>query len=238
MQPTSSFLAQNKGTIITLVVAVVVAVAAWLVYFFLVSFSIVSISPAANRMAVTQPIIQIDFTKDISTDNLDITLSPEGAISSIEPKGKSVIINLYDVLEAETEYTLTIHSIESVNGSVIKDYTHTFTPSDDLSLLTKEARDIILFRQNQKPAAMQDEAFNKTPITGDDFVVKSYLDAAPNDQAVVRLEVTIYLYRSLIEELGGYESAVNTVNAKANQAIKDAGLDIEKYDVEYKVQNS
>lgn len=238
MQQIKQTLLNNKGKVAVLLIAAIVAVVAWLIYFFAISFSVASVTPTSDKVPVGQPFIRIDFTKEVEPDGIQISLQPSSALGTIEPKGKSVIVNLYDVLEAGEEYTLAIENIASKSGVELTDYTYTFTPVDDSSLLTKEAMDVILFRQNQKPDAMQDPAFNKTPITGDNFLVKSYLDSAPNDQAVVRLEVTIYLHRQLIEELGGYETAVGAVNAQANQAIKDAGIDASKYEIEYKVQNS
>ena len=239
MQPLSQLISEifirYRRAIVTIFVLIIVAATGWVVYFNLFSFSIVSKSPEADRMALTQPIIRITFTQEVSDEGLDVNISPRGVFSSAVPDGKSLIINLNNSLEAGEEYRVLLNAVRSKSGAEIKDYRYTFTPVDNPAFLNKEAIDILLHRQNQKPDILSDVALQKTPLTGDYYSVRSFLDATPDGGGVVRLEVTVFLSRGLIEEMG-YANAVETFNAQANQAMKDAGIDIAKYEILYRVQ--
>lgn len=230
------FIDRHKRKILFSFIGILLITTSWLVYFFLISFSITSIEPALGKIHLSQPTIEIHFTKDIANEGIDIDVSPDGIVSSVVAKDKSIIINLHENLRENQEYTVTLKSIPSTSGAIFSDYSFTFIPVNDPSLLSQKARDILLHRQNQKPAILNDDALNKLPLSGDTYNIKAFLDAAPNNQGVVRIETTIYLDRQLVAEYGGYREAINAIKKISDQALKDAKIDTTKYEISYKIQ--
>src|SRR5690606_5519637 len=123
---------------------------------------------------------------------------------------KDIVINLYQNLEANKEYKITLNNIQSQDGYVIDSYTYTFTPVNNPGLLTDEDRDIILDRQEKaKPDIMADPVYIATPFQSDSYVVKSSLNATPDGKGEVSIKATIFLTRTEASSTNNRNSAVN-----------------------------
>lgn len=215
----------------------ILSVIGWLVYLFLFSFSVISTTPNQGTVSDQQPVFFINTTKQLADTKITATTEPASdIINSVVPDGKRVVVNLNQNLKTNTKYTVTLSTISSKNGQTIDSYSFSFTTVKDDSLLSKEARAIILERQqNQKPKIFNDPVLNILPISDDSFYAKGLVDATPDGEGVVRIEVTLYITPQEANRLGK-DKAVEELRTRAATVLQQKGVDLSKYEVIYKVQ--
>jgi len=228
-------LAQYKKPIIIVAIIGIVALISWLIYFYLIAFSILSVSPSKDRVATLSPTIQIQTTKNISDKSISFDDGGSGIVASVNHHDKVVVINLYQNMSVDQTYTITLKNIESTNGSVIESFVYTFTPKDDPSLLSDTDTQVILERQQDKPSVVNDPVVNATPFSTDSYVVKSSLDATPDGKGSVSLVATLFPTRE--DYANGYDAAIAEYKKQITERLSDIdGFSIEKYPITYIIQ--
>jgi len=227
-------IAVNKKPIIIVAALVVIALVGYLVYFNFFTFNVKSTSPNSNSVSAKAPVLRIVTNRTISDKKIEIDDGSAGIVASVEHNDTTVVVNLYQKLEVDKKYTVTLKNITSTDGYTIPSYTYTFTPKDNDAYLSTEDNAIILNRQNQKGAILSDPVLNATPIEGEAFVIKSSLDATPNGKGTVSIRVYIYLNR---DDMANYDSAVEKYKAQvAAELSKIKGYSADKYKITYTVQ--
>lgn len=220
-------------------IAVVIAVIAWLVYYFFFMFSVVSVRPNQNQVSTLAPVIVLSTNRDLVDQPIEFSDGESGIVASVETYKKDLVINLYQNLESNKEYKITLKNIQSQDGYTIDLYTYTFTPVNNPDLLTDEDRDIILDRQEKaKPAIMADPVYMATPFQSDSYVVKSSLNATPDGKGEVSVKATIYLTRLEASTTSNRNSAINKYKKQIIDRLKDIdGFSEEKYPITFTIQD-
>lgn len=227
-------IAANRKPLIVIIGLLVVALIGYLVYINFFTFSVTSTSPQNNRVSAKAPVIRIATNRTIKDQPISFDDGGAGIIASIKFDKSTIIINLYQKLEVDKKYTITLKNIVSTDGYTISSYVYEFTPQDNDSYLSKEDTEIILNRQNQKGAILADPVLNATPITGDAYVIKSSLDATPNGTGTVSIKAYIYLTR---EDMSNYDKAVADYKAQIERELsKIKGYSADKYKITYIIQ--
>lgn len=206
-----------KKPIIIAACIVIALVAAWLIYFYFFTFSVLSVSPSKTRFSTVSPIIKIETTRAISDKTITFDDGGTGIVASVKHTDKTIIVNLYQNMRADKEYTVTLKGIESKDGYRMQSFVYTFTPVNDPSLVSSEENKIILQRQDEKPSIVSDPVASATPITSDSYVVKSVMNATPDGKGSVSLVATIFITREEAEQ--GYQAAVDTHKAEIFEAL-------------------
>jgi len=229
-------IARYKKPIIIISVTIAVTLVGWLIYFYFFTFSILSTSPSSDRVAIQSPVIKIETNKEISDKTIKFDDGGTGIVASVNRFNKTIIINLYQNMVSDKVYVITLQDISSTDGYVIDTYTYTFTPKNDDSLLSDEDKNIILERQDDKPAVINDPVANATPLSTDSYVIKSTLNATPDGKGSVSLVATIFLTRE--DMIAGRDTSV--ANYQADIATRLALIDgytPEKYPITYIIQD-
>lgn len=228
-------ISQYKKPIIIAATVLGVLTVAWLVYYNFFTFSITSVTPEQTRVAIQSPIIEISTNRAISDSEIIVDDGGEGIVASVEPYGKSVIVNLFENMRADRQYTITLTGIKSTDGYSIDSYTYTFTPVDNAALLTPRDRQIILQRQDEKPELLNDPIYNATPFYTDSYYVSSTLNATPDGKGSVSLQVVIFL--SPDEAGDARAAAVASYKTAVEKRLSEIeGFSKEKYPINYTVQ--
>ena len=228
-------ISKYKKTFIILGVIALVGLVAWLVIFRFATFSILSVTPSANKVSNLAPTIKILTNQTISDKPIEFDDGGTGIVASVKGSDRSVVINLYQNMVANKKYTITLKNITSVNGRVIPSYNYVFMPVSDSSLLTDEDTKVILERQDEKPEIIGDPVVQATPISRDSYVIKSVLEATPDGKGSVSLIATIYLTRDDMQR--GYDASVNRYKDEISQTLSAIdGYSAEKYPITYTVQ--
>lgn len=224
----------KKPIIIALIVLGVMTVG-WLVYYYFFTFSVTSVTPQQGRVAIQSPILEIATNRTIADSEISIDDGGEGIVASAEPYGKSIIVNLFENMKADRQYTITLTGIKSTDGYSIDSFTYTFTPVDNAALLTPRDREIILQRQDVKPEILSDPVYNATPFYTDSYYVSSTLNATPDGKGSVSLQAVIFLSRD--EAGAGRSAAVKKYTAAIEERLRGIeGFSADKYPVTYRVQ--
>ena len=214
---------------------ILLGVLGWLIYFYFFTFSVLSVSPDAGRFSTRTPIIELQTNQTLSKDQkITIDDGSTGIVASVVPFKKNLIINLYQNIEADKTYTITLKNI-TAGEKYLMDYTYTFTAKADSSLLSEKESQILLDRQDEKPAIVSDPVYAATPFSTNSYVVKSILGATADGKGSVTLSATIFLTRD--DMAFGKDASV----AKYTLEIKDrltsiTGYTAEKYPIVYKIQ--
>jgi len=229
-------IARYKKPIIITTIIIAVALIGWLVYFYFFTFSILSTSPSSDRVAIQSPTIKIQTNRTISNTAIKFDDHGAGIVASVNHFNKTVVINLYQNMVSERTYTITLQDITSNDGYAIDTFTYTFIPKNDDSLLSDEDKNIILERQDDKPAVVNDPVANATPLSTDSYVIKSTLNATPDGKGSVSLVATIFLTRE--DMIAGRDASIATYQAEitARLALIN-GYTPEKYPITYIIQD-
>jgi hypothetical protein len=124
------------------------------------TFHIVSTSPSRNNVATVSPYFKINFNKRLSTKNINISENPQ--LGSYVINGKTITINIDNVMNQNKTYTITIGYISDTSGQVIKNSTISFTPvyqpPNDLS----QSQTNTMLKNQDKAAVNQPPTFDGT----------------------------------------------------------------------------
>jgi len=216
-------------------IILVVGIIAWIIYFYFFTFSVLSVSPNTSSFSTRTPIIELSTNQTLSSEQ-DITIDDGGTgiVASVVPFNKNLIINLYQNIEADKEYTVTLKNIRA-GENYSMDYIYKFTPKADSSLLSDKEAEILLERQDNKPAIVGDPVHAATPFNTDSYVVKSTLAATADGSGTVTLSATIFLTDSDMES--GRDAAVAKYKSQiSDQLLTISGYSAEKYPIVYKIQ--
>lgn len=229
------FIKYKKQIIISAII-IVALVAMWSIYYYFFTFSVLSTSPSRDRVATASPIITLTTNRTISDAAISFDDGSSGIVASVKPFKNTVIINLYQNMEADKKYTIKISDLMSKDGYKMASYTFIFTPKLDASLVNDAGQQIILDRQDNKPAIIDDPLISATPFSSDSYVVKSSLNSTPDGKGAVGLNATIFLTRE--DVVSGYDAAVEKYKAEIqDQLLKIQGYDAAKYQITYKIQD-
>lgn len=226
-----------KTLIATIFIIIVLGLLSWFIYYQFFTLRISSAKPTADKVSVSTPIITLTSNKDLSNENISFDDGGSGIVASVNVNGKTLIINLYQNMSSGTDYSIKIKDIGSKDGNYkIDEYTYSFKPVNDDSLLTPDDVRIILERQDQKkPSLMSDPVYVATPFYTSSYVVKSILSATPDGEGRVIIQATIYLTR---QEASNSAAVVNKYKTDILNRLKAIdGFSEDKYQIEYKVQS-
>jgi len=226
-----------KIIISSVFILLVITIISWLIYYNFFLFAVVSTRPNQNGVSTQAPIIVLKTNRTLVDQPVTFDDSGSGIVSSVNVNGKDIVINLYQNLEVNTDYSITIKNIESDDGRIIESYTYSFTPVNDPSLLNDEDRKIILDRQEQnKPNLMSDPVYIATPFQSDSYIVKSSLNATPDGKGSVSIIATIFLNRSEASP-SNRSGAINKYRAQIMERLeKIDGFSKDKYQITFNVQ--
>jgi hypothetical protein len=125
-------------------------------------FRVLSTNPTASTVSVVSPFFDITYSKRLSVNSVSLS-SSNGIASSYKVAGAMLNITLVTPLQSGQSYTITVHSIRSINGNVIKNQQFTFTPLPySQGSLSKDQQNAILKSQAHPPASVNTIAFGGT----------------------------------------------------------------------------
>lgn len=228
-------IAAYKTQLIVGGIIIAVGLIGWLIYFYFFTFSVLSVSPNASNFSTRTPIIELSTNQTLNSEQ-DITVDDgsTGIVASVVPFKKNLIVNLYQNIEADKEYTITLKNIRA-GEKYSMDYIYTFTAKADSSLLSDKESKILLDRQDNKPEIVSDPVYAATPFSTDSYVVKSVLGATADGTGSVTLTATIFLTRSDMEN--GRDAAVASYKSDINdKLLAIPGYSADKYPIVYKIQ--
>jgi hypothetical protein len=217
------FIKYRKPIIITVLVAIVAWVG-WTIYYSVFVFHVTSTTPDLSRVSNTAPYIKVTFNKPIDKSSVRLKSDNVGISSDVD--SKTLTINLLELMTAGQAYTVSIDSIGSTSGDVLKDYPLTFTPSNDPSYLTADQEKAILDQQEaNKSPVLDDPIFKVVPYSTLDYS----LDGVINDDQSVTITITIQL--SAADVSSGADAATARYKQEALDYITSQGIDLSKYTV-------
>jgi hypothetical protein len=139
------------------------------VYFVFVNskFHITGTNPKTSSVATISPFMKVNFNKQLSKSDLNVSSSP-AIIRSYDVEGKTLVINLGTPLLAGKVYTISIGRIRDIKNNVITNKNLVFVPKViPAQDLPKDQADAILKQQASHPKSRNDISF-----TGTDSLVK------------------------------------------------------------------
>lgn len=227
---------KNKIIIGLAVVVLVLAAIAWFVYYFFFSFMITSARPNTSRVSTLAPVIVLKTNRTLSDQPIKFDDNEAGIVASVNVNGKDIIINLYQNLKQDSQYSIVLSDIQSNDGYSIESYTYSFSPVNNPSYLTDEDRKIISDRQeSQKPSLMSDPVYIATPFQSNSYIVKSTLNATPDGKGSISLQATIYLTRD--ETAKNRQASIDSYKKQILDRLKDIeGFSESKYPITFVVQ--
>ncbi len=114
-------LKQLSGTL----VAVILVIIGWAIYYNQ-TFHIVSTNPSEGDVATVSPYFKINFNKNLSTKNINISENPQ--LGRYKINGKTLTINIENIMSQNNTYTITIGYISDTSNQAIKNSTISFKP--------------------------------------------------------------------------------------------------------------
>jgi hypothetical protein len=164
MQPQAQYKKNNLLLVILGIVIVVFVVLLVLVAIKNRQFRIVSTNPDIKKIQNISPFIEINFNKELSSNNVSFTSNPP-IIRNYKINGKTLTINLNIPLRAQQNYTINIVTIEDTVGHKITNKKLSFVPS-----LTTPAN----LPQDQQQAILQQQV--PPPVPSKESIGFSGLD--------------------------------------------------------------
>lgn len=114
-------------------------------------FHIVKTDPPMNKVGSSSANITIYFNEELNPKSLDLALDFDTKTSH-KVTGKTIVIKLEEPLTVSREYTITIKSVSSTDGSKITDKTLRFVAQDiPFEQLPESQQKALIKEQNETP---------------------------------------------------------------------------------------
>lgn len=214
---------------IFILVLFLLAGSAWIV-FKNTQFHVVRTNPSMRGVSVISPFIKVDFNKKLNPSSLDFS-SSDGLIVAHSVNGKEVYFSLGS-MQLNTKYSLSINSITSIDGKVLRNIRYTFSPSDVSYIkLPKDQQKAISNRQDVYQPTKSDPILAHLPYGTPDFqLVAKVIDDA---KKVPSLVIEASLLPSAADARTNEAAALNQYKQEVIDYIKSIGLDPGNYNIQY-----
>lgn len=231
----TDFLTRYKRLLIIGGGVAILLIIGWVVYYSVFFFHITNVSPNPNNISYLSPRFVVEFNKDLAADSAKVSSSDAAISASVS--GKRLIINLPADLEGNKTYVITINTIGSKNGDVIKDHSislKTVLNSDSLS--DADRKTILDKQQASKTSTINDPIFNHLPHSTLDYSMTGSLtnDVGGSHAITIDIEITLSAADAKIDS----QTAVERYHQEALdylRSLKD--IDSNNYDIFVNVIN-
>lgn len=215
-----------KRKYIVLAVIPVITLVAWFIYQGTL-FRMTSTTPDLSKVSSLSPFIDINFSKQIDPESINIT-TEDIDVTSFEANNKTLRVFIGEI-EADSDYTFTIDSISAKSGKALQNIKISFTAKNiPFEKLSKSQQQAILQNQDRTDNTKSDGILGYLPYGGLHFKLNANQDG---DQLV--LEAEILLSKA---DLGtGQETVIETYKKEVTDFIQSKNLDPDDYTINYKI---
>lgn len=202
-------------------------------------FKVTGTDPKLSAVSTISPTLTINFNKQLSVKGLSVS-SGNKLIRNYQISGKKLIITADTPLVIGQKYTLTIKSIQSESGSIIRDKTLTFVVKDiPYDGLSTTAQKKIISQQDQNQGLRDDPIMRNLPHSTLDFNLTGLITTTDGDnggKGVLVLKAQLLLTASDVSN--GRDAAIAQYKQEVIDYIKSIGFDPAKYTIEYQIIES
>lgn len=223
----------------TVIIFIVLALIGWLVYYFVFTFHITSITPDPSRASYLTPKLEVTFNRDLVTDGLRVEGEGIELTSRISGKNK-LEINITSKRKIGTVYKINIVSLKSTGGDEIRNRSINLAALSSEASLTDADREAILNeQQDNKPQILNDPISSLIPYSTLQFSIEPTQELN-NNKIVIRIIIFLSNADVKIDRQGAIDSAKNSaIEYLRNGASFEGdggGVNPDNYFIEYEVR--
>lgn len=226
----------------TVVVVVVLALIGWLVYYFVFTFHITSITPDPSRASYLTPKLELTFNRDLVSDGLKV--EGEGVTVTSRISGKNKLeINITSNRKIGTIYKITIVSLKSSNGDEMRNHIINLAAVSSQATLTDADRDAILNEQQEnKPEVLNDPISYLIPYSTLQFSIEP---TSRVDNKTNKIIIKIIIFLSNADIKINRQAAIDSAKQSALHYLKNGasfeseepqGVNPDNYIIEYEIR--
>ncbi len=235
------FYKQYAKLINSIVIVLFLGLIAWLVYYFVFSFHITSITPNPSNASYLTPKLEVKFNRDLTTEELKV--EGEGVeVTSRISDTRTLEINIVSKRTIGENYKIKIVYLKSSEGDEFKNHTINLAAVSSEASLTNSDREVILNNQQEnKPDVLNDPISELIPYSTIQYAVDPTGRVSPDGKIII--SITIFLSNAdvKIDRQGAIDSAKQSaLNFLRNGVVLEAsatqGVNPDNYVIEYEIR--
>jgi len=235
------FYKQHARIINSIVIVSLLALIGWLVYYFVFSFHITSITPNPSNASYLSPKLEVKFNRELTTDGLKVEGEGIEITSRISDKN-TLEINLTSKRKIGETYKIKIIYLKSTSGDEFKNHTIMLAAVSSEASLTDADRDAILNKQQEnKPDVLNDRIAGLIPYSTLQYAIEP--TGRVSSDGKITIEIIIYLSNAdvKINRQGAIDSAKQAAlnylrEGEAGESTSPGGVNPDDYVIEYEIR--
>jgi hypothetical protein len=201
------------------------------------TFHVISTEPSTGKVSTVAPFFKVNFSQELSSDDVQITSSPSILIGKTTISGKVLTIPFKTTpLTSGKTYSITIASITSTRGDKIKNVTFTFKPTYiPSSELPKDQQQALLKLQGGGQPAPTNPITKDLPYETTNFMLSTVVGATADNKAEKFPLLAIITPSEA--DMGDESTAVAQYEQAVAAYITSLGFNPSSYNITYRIQN-
>jgi hypothetical protein len=223
------------------IIFIILALVGWLIYYFVFTFHITSITPEPSRASYLTPKLEVTFNRDLVTEGLKV--EGEGIEITSRVSGKNKLeINITSNRKIGTVYKIKIVSLKSTGGDEIRNHTINLAALSSEASLTDSDRKIILDeQQDNKPQVLNDPISYLIPYSTLQFSIEPTGQVDSKNKIVIKIIIFLSNADVKINRQAAIDSAtLSALNYLKNGASLEAkepqGVNPDNYTIKYEIR--
>lgn len=228
------FRSKEVKTLIWIISFVVLVLIGWSIYYANFVFHITGTNPSTNSVSAQTPFFKINFSQPISADTVKVSTYPDILLST-EASNKVLTLNI-EGMEIDSEYTITLQSVENNKGKKIENQTFKFKARDIVfSKLPKDQQEAILARQDDAPQVNRNPILQYLPHSTLTYNLSAVISSGQGDTGESKVSLQAELLLNGADMKTDKQAAINKYKQQVIDYIKSLDIDPNNYVIDYEV---